>query len=331
MLLFTRSFIIRHMPSLIKFLPLFPLLFGIWSFYVEPNIISLTRLRWYLGEKSRHLSGLKLVHISDLHLNSTQSEKFLEKIIRKINELSPDILLFSGDFLCHATLHNEDRLKKFLNKFSPKMGAFCVLGNHDYAQYVSGNEKGMIDIIKPGVFRTFKRILASILNVFKANQSRKGTTEDAKKVGLNEKLCNLLKETPFRILNNETVTLPIGLNIVGLGELFLSQCRPDIAYRNYKPDFPGIVLVHNPDAIPDLSVYPGEWIFSGHTHGQQIYIPWPKFGKRLSEKLTGLENPEFCRGYIRVGNKQVYVTRGLGSTNRIRFNSTPEICLIECH
>lgn len=331
MLLLTRSSIIRQMLSLTNVLLSLPLGLGLWSFLIEPNILRSTYLKWSLKDTEIHLKGLRIVQLSDLHFTTSFPQKLLDNISRKVNAFKPDLILFSGDFLCHSFLPDDVRFKNFLNSFSPKMGAFCILGNHDYGEYVSRNEKGIVDVINPNFIRNVKRVLSSFKDVFCKNELRNTITERALSVDFHEGLRQLLKETPFKLLHNETIQLPIGLNITGLGEVLIRRCLPEQAFSNYDKKFPGITLVHNPDAVPLLTDYPGNWILAGHTHGQQIYIPWPPAGKKFSQKLTGLKHPEFCRGLVQLKNKQLYVNRGLGGLKRVRFNSPPEICFMECH
>lgn len=143
-----------------------------------------------------------------------------------------------------------------------------------------------------------------------------------------DSLCHLLRSTPFKLLENQTTTLPVGLNITGLGDLALGRCLPLLAFENYDRSFPGIVLSHNPDTLPALLTYPGDWILAGHTHGEQIHIPWPKWGRKLSQKLARLQNCEYTRGLYKVGEKNLYVNRGLGCHKPFRLFSPPEICVI---
>ena len=131
------------------------------------------------------------------------------------------------------------------------------------------------------------------------------------------------------LLENATVTLPVGLNLTGLGDLALGRCHPETAFVGYQTQFPGIVLSHNPDTFPFLLSYPGEWILSGHTHGEQIHIPWPNWARKITQKLARLENSAYTRGLFGVGNKKLYVNRGLGCHKPFRLFSPPEICVIK--
>ena len=42
-------------------------------------------------------NGLKIVHFSDIHYGRTTDQDDMEKLVQSINELNPDILIFTGD------------------------------------------------------------------------------------------------------------------------------------------------------------------------------------------------------------------------------------------
>ena len=302
-------------------------LFGIWPRFIEPRLLKTTQLTWELPKQAAHLDGLKIVHLSDLHFYESISPKFLEKIARRVHRIKPDIILFTGDFLCYSRLDQPDRLTSFLSRFEAPLGSFCIFGNHDYAQYVSLNREGIYDLFSPpnpliGVFRGLRTLIST-------QKTGLTVSEKVLAIPLHDELCGVLRKTPFQLLENATMTLPIGLNLTGLGDLALGRCRPQTAFAGYNREFPGVILSHNPDTFPTLLDFPGDWILSGHTHGEQIHIPWPKWGRGLSQKLARLENREYTRGLFRVGNKKLYVNRGLGCHKPFRLFSPPEICVIK--
>ena len=43
--------------------------------------------------------GAKIVQISDIHFGTTVNEAMLQKIVNKVNELKPDIIVFTGDLI----------------------------------------------------------------------------------------------------------------------------------------------------------------------------------------------------------------------------------------
>lgn len=301
---------------------------GIWPRYIEPKLLSTSEIMWKLNAHQAHLDNLTIIQLSDLHFHKKISQKFLNKVVQRVCKAQPDLILFTGDFLCYSLLEEKEKLKSFLNRLTAPLGCFCSFGNHDYSTYVSRNKEGIYDIMPPpnplgGVLRGLGTILSS------SPQRGYDVSKEVYTIELHEELCSLLKETPFQLLENSTTTLSIGLNITGLGDMALGRCRPQTAFSGYKRDYPGIILSHNPDSFPQLLDYPGDWILSGHTHGEQIHFPWPKWLKKVSQKLARLENKEYTRGLFYLGEKKLYVNRGLGCHKPFRFCSPPEITIIK--
>lgn len=313
------------MSLLIDFLAASSIL-GIWPRFIEPRCLKTTELKWKLDKSNNHLDGLKILHLTDLHFNEKMSKKFLDKIIYQKEQLKPDLILFTGDFLCYSQLEKPKRLSSFLCRLEAPLGSFCTFGNHDYAQYVSLNHEGIYDLRTPP--KPLTGIYRGLQTLFSKTKTGTKVSERVHSISFNDALCDLLRTTPFKILENATTTLSIGLNLSGLGDIALGRCRPKTAFAGYNTQFPGIILSHNPDSFPFLLDFPGCWILSGHTHGEQIHIPWPKWGKNITQKLARLENRVYTRGLFEVGNKKLYVNRGLGCHKPFRLFSPPEMCLI---
>lgn len=302
-------------------------LVGLWPRFIEPRLLFTTELVWDLPLQHRHLDGLKIVHITDLHFHAKMPQRFLDKLALRIRQINPDLIFFTGDFLCYSQLEDPERLTAFLQKLDARLGSFCSFGNHDYAHYVSRNKEGVYDRIPPPP--PFSGLMRGIRTLFTKTNCKSGVSEQARSIPLHNGLIGILEKTPFKWLENSTFTLPIGLNITGLGDFALGRCQHEKAFQDYNPAWPGIVLSHNPDTLPSLASCPGEWILSGHTHGEQIHFPWPKWARRVSQKLARLDNPDYTRGLYSIGKKQVYVNRGLGCHKPFRFCSPPEICVIK--
>ncbi|EPP35385.1 calcineurin-like phosphoesterase family protein [Chlamydia ibidis] len=318
-------------PVALSFIVLLSLLVVLWAGMIEPNSLRVSSVKWKVPRKYAHLHGLCIVQISDLHFHKSVPQKFLRKVSKEIASLSPDILLFSGDFLCRAQVEDPDRLEAFLHTLKARLGTFAVLGNHDYQSYVSRNHHGEIDVIPLESSQPLKRIFVSIIQaLFSSNRYKFAKTLQPQMP--HPELIALLKKTPITLLHNENYTIPDVANIVGLGDIFARQCNPEQAFSNYNPTLPGIILSHNPDTITLLDNHSGDLVFSGHTHGPQVSLPWPKFANKIMNRLSGLENPNLTRGHFHFvdGLKQLYVNRGLGGLKRLRFCSPPEICCVRC-
>ncbi|HEV8051965.1 MAG TPA: UDP-2,3-diacylglucosamine diphosphatase LpxG [Parachlamydiaceae bacterium] len=298
-------------------------LIGIWPRFIEPRLIFTTCLNLPIPNLSDDLAGFKILQISDIHFNNFTSEAFLNKLIKKCEALKPDLIVMTGDFICYSNLDEPERLKSFLQRFHAPYGCYAVLGNHDYASFVSVNDNGDYDIIDSSAASS--SLSRAFLRLAKTTTLTKTTTEKAKNTPFHLKLMEMINDTPFKLLHNETSTISVKntkLNICGLGEYCLKKINTDQAFKNYDEQYPGILLLHNPDGAPSLKDCPGDVILSGHTHGGQVNLPW------MWKKFTLLENMKFKKGLVKSDNKWIYINRGLGSVLPFRWFSPPEILLL---
>ena len=294
---------------------------GIWPRFIEPKLLAKTPLRIAIPHLPEPLLHFKILQLSDIHLNAATSDRFLKKITNAAAKFAPDLVVFTGDFLCYSEFGDKERLKTFLNSFSAPYGCYAILGNHDYAHPVSINDKGDYDLVNKDTSQ-FKKGWNRLF--FKGQVTGK-TSPAVKKIGFHQELNSLLKETPFQLLHNQTVQIQVGssaLNLTGLGDHSLGRSLPNTAFKGYNPKYPGIVLSHNPDTFPSLKNYPGDLVLSGHTHGGQINLPW------VWRRLSLMEYPEYKSGYHTLGTKQLYVSTGLGNIAPFRWFAPPELVQI---
>ena len=293
---------------------------GIWPRFIEPNLLKTTKLTLPLAIPD-DLNGLKILQFSDLHLHPRVPKLFINRLKKKIQKFKPDLIVFTGDFICQGQLKESLSLKKFLSQLNAPYGCYAVLGNHDYSSYVSLNSSGEYDTVKDNS-ELIKKGLGLIL---KKREIKGAHTKNIASVTLHKELCELLQQTPFQLLHNETKVIKIKdsfLNLCGLGEYMAGMFKPEQAFSEYNKNYPGIILAHNPDVSAFLKKYPGELILSGHTHGGQVNL----FG--IWRYISVLENPKLMRGLIQIDNKKLYVNRGVGSTHPFRWFAPPEILLL---
>ncbi len=77
--------------------------------------------------------GVKIVQFSDLNYGSdTVNENKLRKVVKKINSLKPDIVVFTGNLIYKDLNKQElDYLVKQLSSIDAKLGKYEVLGKYD--------------------------------------------------------------------------------------------------------------------------------------------------------------------------------------------------------
>lgn len=141
-----RSFIKKTIASILTITS-----FGIssraYAEYIEPYWIDITHHTISNKLLPKGFSGTKIVQFSDTHLGFQYNLKQLKKTVKKINDLNPDIVVFTGDLMDKPDdYNNQDVISNLLFQIQAPLGKFCIYGNHDHGgNGTSAYEKIMSD------------------------------------------------------------------------------------------------------------------------------------------------------------------------------------------
>lgn len=122
--------------------------FGLLWILIEPQLFIVKKI----NIKSKKINkSLKIVFISDIHYGTYYLGSRLKRIVSKINNLNPDLILIGGDYIENtkkSKFNKEllDRLFLELSKLKAKNGVITALGNHDY--YLRENMTLMLENMK---------------------------------------------------------------------------------------------------------------------------------------------------------------------------------------
>ena len=97
--------------------------------FTQNNWIEIENIKVEINNLPNELSGLKIAHISDVHL--PQNASSVDNIVNKVIQEKPDIILMTGDIIDeHADLKTcgLDKLCEGLSKITK---TYAVTGNHD--------------------------------------------------------------------------------------------------------------------------------------------------------------------------------------------------------
>ncbi len=72
-----------------------------------------------------------IAQISDLHLGIMTGDKFLDRVIAKLRQIKPDIIVSTGDIV-DGQGDDFDALARHFQAYTPPLGAYAVTGNHEY-------------------------------------------------------------------------------------------------------------------------------------------------------------------------------------------------------
>jgi uncharacterized protein len=100
------------------------------AFFIEPNISHISETDLKVPFLPPSLDGLKVVHLSDLHYKPDKDEKLLATVVEKVNQIHPDLIMITGDYVDKDT-SGIDPMLVYLSKLKSKHGILACMGNHD--------------------------------------------------------------------------------------------------------------------------------------------------------------------------------------------------------
>ena len=270
--------------------------FGI-ALHQPDTTTDLAVLRYTLLVPAWHGPALRIVHVSDLHLNGDLPIEYYRAAMAKVAELTPDLLVYTGDFVTRvefATL-----LPDLLSAATGRLGTLAVLGNHDYwadaEQVAAAVRSAGVTLLGNGYVR----------------------------IPLGQEIASSQKPLLAMTLSSPAAaTLPAHLLICGYeGPWSPAPWRPPAV----APGELALMLTHTPDNVYRLSRLGFTAIFAGHYHAGQIRLP--ALGSLVVPSRYGRR---FDHGHFVVNRTHLFVTAGVGSAvPPLRIYCQPDVFVVE--
>lgn len=259
------------------------------SFSADPEI---TETQVFLSRLPAEHDGLKIVHLTDIHLSIFSSVEEVRRVVDLANLLDPDLVALTGDYVTYSPTYIWP-VAQALGRLRSRLGVFAVLGNHD--------------------FRAGADEVARALR-------------DHHIVVLRNAHCPLpLAEQQARKQKDRSSATPgaTTLWIAGVDDPWVAQADLGKALKSIPRRDPKILLCHNPEAIGEAARHGIDLMLSGHTHGGQVRLPL------LRSLYRSIPGERFVDGWNQLGGTQIYVSRGIGKVVvPVRVACPPEItCL----
>jgi uncharacterized protein len=133
--------------------------FVIYGFF-DAQKIRFKRLEIHTEKSLPNNGRIRIVQISDVHIGLIVRGERLQRILDRVKEADPDILVSTGDLL-DVELDNVTSEAEKLSRIKPKYGKYAVTGNHEY---YAGIENSLAFIKKSGfeILRDESKIVAGI-------------------------------------------------------------------------------------------------------------------------------------------------------------------------
>jgi len=102
----------------------------VYGFYVEPQFPHVSAYQVSIPSNREKTESIKIVHISDLHMEYYTKREV--RVIDQIKRLSPDFVIFSGDFFSLSYQHDQRSLAditRFFSQIDAEFGVYGVTGS----------------------------------------------------------------------------------------------------------------------------------------------------------------------------------------------------------
>lgn len=94
--------------------------------------LDITPVQLGINNLGRAFDGYRIAQISDIHLGTWLKEKQFSQVIDLVNQLNPNLVVITGDFVTHHPERYIEGISSALSKMTIEDGCLAVLGNHDH-------------------------------------------------------------------------------------------------------------------------------------------------------------------------------------------------------
>lgn len=174
---------------------------------------------------------IKIIQLSDMHLGESVSVGQLERLVKKIEDIKPDLLLFTGDIFEHSN-NKTERFIELVKSMSAPLGKFGVLGNHEYYRGGQRSEdffaKSGIELIKNSSRKTGPFNIIGVNDIRTTNLSKENFVKIIKENVKADHINILLSHTPYYFDEADA----LGVNLMLSGHTHRGQIWP-FEYLNH--------------------------------------------------------------------------------------------------
>ena len=255
--------------------------------------LTVTRLEYRSADIPEAFDGYRIVHFSDVHVGSYIGDniRIPARAVDSINAQHADVIVFTGD-LQNMKASEIARFRGILSRVGAADGVMSILGNHDYSEYIGGDE-----------------------TVRKANEE--ALVREERLLG-----WDVLIDDNRKIRRGDDSIVIVGMENVSDKPYFAGKGDMKKAMRGVDDDAFVVMLQHDPRAwrkriLPETNA---RLTLSGHTHAGQI--------KLFGWSPVSLIYDEWYGLYSEPDGRSLYVSAGLGGLVPFRYNTPGEITVI---
>ena len=256
----------------------------LYATWVEPFRIGVTQAELRSSKLNGH-APLRLLHITDLHIEHITPRE--QRLLRLVEELAPDVVVITGDYLNLSSIHDADAQAKARDLLA------CLCENiHGPVYAITGSPPVDLLEVVPAIFEGLP-------------------------------ITWLLDETVELHINGHTLRL-VGLRCTR--ERHLDAPRLRRLMDGSPEDRFTLLLYHSPDLMREAVELGADLYLCGHTHGGQIRLPLFGALVTSSDFWKRYEMGRYEDGNTTLYVSRGLGMEGLGAP-RARFLAPPEVVL----
>lgn len=271
---------------------------------IEQKLLMITKHTISSNKLPKQIGEIGFVLLADLH-NRTFG-KNNNRLIRKIDELSPDFIIIAGDMINKKEICYPGSTFQLIEQLAKKYKIYYAYGNHEHRLERIGRET-----------------------------SSEWTPEDKKHYSTWVEFKNKLSKHKVVFLDNESTMISLSsgkLKVTGVTlehEYFefnatkeLNKSHLDSLLGESSKDYFQLLIAHNPMYFNAYAEWGADLTLSGHLHGGMMRLPG--IGGVLSPQAKFF--PKYDTGKHIHKENYLVVSRGLGSHSIMpRIFNIPEI------
>ena len=198
-------------------------------------------------DKSAKVNKLRIVQLSDIHINDMTSSDRIQDMVDKVNQLNADFIVITGDTLDRRLQpFTEKGFDKQFQQFKSKYGTYIIFGNHEYLNIKEENnhEQDIINAFKHANMKVLKDDVVHLDNVgitFIGRDDFSSSRYDIKRASLPDLMMFSNTNKPIILLDHqphnldEPANLGVDLMISGhthAGQVFPINLIEKLIYKN---------------------------------------------------------------------------------------------------
>ena len=258
---------------------------------------------------------IRIIQISDLHNSSYGKDNI--KLIDRVRELKPDLIIYTGDIV-DSKANSNDKVLGLCKELADDIPSYYIYGNNEAEMYYD------IALTQESLDKKFG---------FNDNNR-----DPDKLLEITDEFTKQLEASGVKVLKNKMETITVGTTDVDVYGVLTSNPSSFWSYSGESFDeymysnehHLKITAIHEPLLLEEYS--PDSWgdlVLAGHNHGGTVKIPmigplYTHDGGLLPER-----GGHYVSGRYEVQGRPLIISSGLENKNIFRINNQPELVIVD--